>query len=86
LQNEKYEPYECHGTIGMAPMNRIKPPIDLAPPLYVGDLDENIREEALYDLFSKFGPIYFIKLMRDQMTGASRGFAYVNFFNSRKII
>jgi len=27
----------------------------LAPPLYVGNLDENIREEALYDLFSKFG-------------------------------
>jgi len=57
------------------------PMSNLAPPLYVGDLDENIREEALYDLFSKFGQIYFIRLMRDPGTGKSRGFAYVNFCN-----
>jgi len=50
-----------------------------APPLYVGNLDENIREEALYDLFSKYGQIYYIKLMRDPTSGKSRGFAYVNF-------
>jgi len=59
------------------------PMSNLAPPLYVGDLDDNIREEALYDLFSKFGQIYFIRLMRDPGTGKSRGFAYVNFCHPR---
>jgi len=66
------------------PLRNPQPSIQLAPPLYVGDLDENIREEALYDLFSKFGQIYYIRLMRDPATGNSRGFAYVNFVNPRE--
>lgn len=69
---------------GLPPIRNPQPSIQLAPPLYVGDLDENIREEALYDLFSKFGQIYYIRLMRDPATGNSRGFAYVNFVIPRE--
>jgi len=56
---------------------------NLAPALYVGDLDESITEEMLYDHFSKYGPIFYIKLARDLLTKKSKGFAYVNFFNPR---
>jgi len=71
------QPFMMAGRPPMPPMS------NLAPPLYVGDLDENVREEALYDLFSKFGQIYYIRLMKDTNTGRSRGFAYVNFCNPR---
>jgi polyadenylate-binding protein len=71
------QPFMMAGRPPMPPMS------NLAPPLYVGDLDDNVREEALYDLFSKFGQIYYIRLMKDPNTGRSRGFAYVNFCNPR---
>lgn len=55
----------------------------LAPALYVGDLDETIQEEFLYDFFSRYGQIHFVRIMRDSNTGKSRGYAFVNFVNAR---
>jgi len=55
----------------------------LAPALYIGDLDENIQEEFLYDFFSRFGPIHFVRIMRDSATGKSRGYGFVNFIHPR---
>jgi len=55
----------------------------LAPALYIGDLDESIQEEFLYDFFSKFGAIHFVRIMRDTTTGKSRGYGFVNFINPR---
>ena len=57
--------------------------IPMAPPLYIGDLDENIHDETLHDFFSKFGPIHFVRIMRDPSTGKSRGFGFVNFIYPR---
>jgi polyadenylate-binding protein len=57
--------------------------VPMAPPLYIGDLDENIHDETLYDFFSKFGPIHFVRIMKDPATGKSRGFGYVNFIYPR---
>lgn len=57
--------------------------LSMAPPLYVGDLDENIHDETLHDFFSKFGPLHFVRIMRDPTTGKSRGFGYVNFLYPR---
>jgi RNA recognition motif-containing protein len=54
-----------------------------APPLYVGDLDDTVHEEFLYDIFSKYGPLHFVRIMRDSGTGKSRGYAFVNFVNPR---
>jgi polyadenylate-binding protein len=82
MQNMQFPPM-MPGSFMPGPRPQPVPMQNLAPALYVGDLDENIREEALYDLFSKFGQIYFIRLMRDPGTGRSRGFAYVNFCNPR---
>jgi len=61
------------------PMNKMS----LAPALYVGDLDENIQEEVLHDFFSRFGPIHFVRIMRDSTTGKSRGYAFINFIHPR---
>ena len=50
------------------------------PSLYVGDLEEQITEELLYNFFSKFGHIYSLKIMRDIHNKKSRGFAFIQFY------
>lgn len=49
--------------------------------LYVGELNPNINEEVLFGAFSRFGRIVSMKVMRHIVTGASRGFAFINFSN-----
>lgn len=48
--------------------------------VYVGELDPNVNEELLFSAFSKAGRIHSMKVMRHIVTGASRGFAFINFF------
>lgn len=48
--------------------------------LFVGNLDPAVDEKLLYDTFSAFGVILNPpKIMRDQETGNSKGFAFVNY-------
>lgn len=35
------------------------------PTLYIGDLDEAVTEEMLYNFFIKYGPIFSVRIMRD---------------------
>jgi len=49
--------------------------------LYVGELNPVVNEEILFNLFSKFGKIISIKVMRHIVTGESRGFGFINFSN-----
>jgi len=51
--------------------------------LYVGDLDQNIHEEQLYDFFSKITSVQSVRIMKDLYNGRSRGFGFVNFFNTK---
>ena len=48
--------------------------------LYIGDLEEQITEELLYPYFSKFGPIYSLKVMRDRYLRKSRGFGFLSYY------
>ena len=45
--------------------------------LYVGNLSFNTEESQLEQFFSSVGTVTSVKLMRDHMTGRSRGFAFV---------
>jgi RNA recognition motif-containing protein len=45
--------------------------------LYVGNLPYEIGESELQDLFARAGSVESVTVMRDQMTGRARGFAFV---------
>ena len=45
--------------------------------LFVGNLPFSTEESTLQDLFAQAGPVESVRVMRDQATGRSRGFAFV---------
>ena len=45
--------------------------------LFVGNLSFSTEESSLQDLFSQAGPVDSVRVMRDQATGRSRGFGFV---------
>jgi cold-inducible RNA-binding protein len=45
--------------------------------LFVGNLSFDISEEDLREKFSEHGPVNEINVIKDRMTGRSRGFAFV---------
>eukprot|EP00667_Euglena_gracilis_P005071 EG_transcript_5101 len=50
--------------------------------LYVKNLDDNIDDAKLKEFFEPFGTIISAKVMRDEQSGASRGFGFVSFRDS----
>ncbi len=45
--------------------------------IYIGNLSQQVKEEDLQSLFSEFGQVSSVKVIRDMFTGESRGFAFV---------
>jgi len=45
--------------------------------LFVGNLSFSTEENTLQDLFAQAGPVDSVRVMRDQATGRSRGFGFV---------
>lgn len=45
--------------------------------IYVGNLSFNTEEAQLQELFATIGQVDSVRLIRDQMTGRSRGFGFV---------
>ena len=45
--------------------------------LFVGNLSFSTEEGTLQDLFAQAGPVDSVRVMRDQATGRSRGFGFV---------
>ena len=48
-------------------------------PVWVGSLRDSVKEAHLLNIFRKFGDVLSCHVMRDQATGRSRKFGYVNF-------
>ena len=49
--------------------------------LYVGDLELNVNDSQLYDLFSQMGAMVSFRVSRDLSTRRSLGYGYVNYSN-----
>lgn len=46
--------------------------------IYVGNLSRQAGESELRELFAQFGDIKSVKIIKDQFSGESRGFAFVD--------
>ncbi|MGD9153696.1 MAG: RNA-binding protein [Gammaproteobacteria bacterium] len=47
--------------------------------LYVGNLPYSVTEESLESLFSQFGQVESVVLIKDRETGRTKGFGFVEF-------
>lgn len=45
--------------------------------IYVGNIPFNLKEEDLQNVFAPYGNVTSVKVIRDRMTGRSKGFAFV---------
>jgi len=66
------------GMQGMNPMVNGK----TYPTLYVGDLEDRVTEEMLYQHFVKYGDIHNVKIIKDA-NKKSRGFGFVSYFANK---
>ncbi len=49
--------------------------------IYVGNLNHKASEQELQDLFSQFGEVESTKIIKDNYTGLSKGFAFIEMGN-----
>ncbi len=51
--------------------------------LYVGNIYFGLSENQLREVFENYGKVESVKIVKDNETGRSRGFGFVNFENSQ---
>lgn len=49
--------------------------------IYVGNMNFNLGNDDLYNLFSQFGTVTSAKIINDKVTGRSKGFGFVEMEN-----
>lgn len=50
--------------------------------IYVGQLPNNVNEDEIREMFSAFGEIASLNLMKDKFSGQSKGFGFVDMPNN----
>jgi RNA recognition motif-containing protein len=50
--------------------------------IYVGNLSYEVTEEGLKDAFEVFGEVETVKVLKDNYTGRSKGFGFVEMSNN----
>lgn len=50
--------------------------------IYVGQLPYNVNEEELKEIFSEFGEIASLNLIKDRFSGQSKGFGFIDMPNN----
>ena len=49
--------------------------------IYVGNLNYNLTEEELNEVFSEYGEVVSVKIVMDRETGRAKGFGFVEMAN-----
>ncbi len=50
--------------------------------IYVGQLPYNVKEDELMEIFSEFGEIANLNLIKDRFSGQSKGFGFIEMPNN----
>ena len=45
--------------------------------IYVGNLDYNLKEDELGEIFAEYGEVISVKIVKDRETGRAKGFGFV---------
>ncbi|KAK9373976.1 uncharacterized protein V1513DRAFT_401883 [Lipomyces chichibuensis] len=59
---------------------------DVKRSVFIGNLDFEAEEEALWEHFGKAGQIEYVRIIRDSKTNVGKGFAYVQFKDSMYVV
>ena len=54
--------------------------------LYISNLGEQITDDSLSAIFSTYGVVHSVKIAKDQFTGFSRGFAFIEMPNENEAL
>ena len=49
--------------------------------IYVGNLSSGVKEDDLQGIFSEYGKIKSIKIIRDMFSGQSKGFGFIEMYS-----
>ena len=50
--------------------------------IYVGNLPHGVSEEEIKEMFTKYGEVASVKLVKDRFSGMSKGFGFVEMPNN----
>jgi RNA recognition motif-containing protein len=54
--------------------------------IYVGNMNFNLKNEDLFNLFAQFGEVASAKIINDRETGRSKGFGFVEMDNAEEAL